>query len=281
MFHVEKMVPDDFGFAVGLTDTVNWGFVEEDFGFMQRLEPEGCFILYDDDARIGISTTISYGRIGWFGNLIIAEQCRNKGAGSFLVRHSLEYLSAKETCTVGLYAYVDKIPFYEALSFIKGIDYEVMRAKKLFPSELFRNADVQEASKSDLSELVAFDQRYFGGSREKLLKAIMAVPSNICYLSYGKNRLKGYVMAKVYGGVAEIGPLVCERTRDNIELCLLQAIFREIEGFDVSLCALKKGEVLSFIQKCGFVNDFPVVRMFFNPMIGNDCITLAESLERG
>lgn len=282
MFHVEKMLPEDFAFGVELTDTMNWGFVEEDFEFMTRLEPEGCFVLYDDSIQIGIATTIGYSKIGWFGNLIVREDRRKKGAGSFLVKHSLKYLSERNVKSIGLYAYVDKISFYEALGFTGNIGYEVLKAEKLFPDELSKKAEVKEASREDLKGIVEFDHLCFGDSRERLLKAVMSVPRNICYLAFDKGHLQGYAMAKVYEGVAEVGPLACRRTRGSVELSLLHAIFSEIEGFDVSICVPKREfTILGFVKKCGFSEVFSVVRMFFNPPIDTDCITIAESLERG
>jgi hypothetical protein len=158
-----------------------------------------------------------------------------------------------------------------------------MRAEKLFPSELLKStSEIQEASKQDLKNLIEYDKRHFGANRGKLLKAIMNIPRNMCYLSYENSRLRGYVVAKVYKGVAEIGPLVCERTQSNLELSLLQAVFGEIEGYDVSLCLPEKeSNILNFLQKWGFVDNFPVTRMFFNLTTGTEVITLPESLERG
>lgn len=283
MFHVEKMSDDDFEFAVDLTDSVDWGFVEDDFKFMMRLEPEGCFVLYNDEVKIGIATTISYDGMGWFGNLIVEHQHRGKGAGAFLVRHALKYLVNKGANFVGLYSYVSKVPFYESLGFTRNIGYKAMRAEKLSPSELLKNnSEIQEASKQDLKNLVEYDKGRFGADRGKLLKAIMAIPRNMCYLSYKNSRLRGYIMAKVYKGVAEIGPLVCERKKNNLELGLLQAVFGEIEGYDVSLCLPEKeSNVLDFLQKWGFVDDFPLTRMFFNRTTSTEAIASAESLERG
>jgi len=282
MFHVEKMVTEDFAFAVELTDTVKWGFVEEDFRFMTRLEPEGCFVLYNDSARIGIATTISYSKTGWFGNLIVRKDFRKKGAGSFLVKHSLEYLFGRNVKSVGLYAYIDKIPFYETLGFTGNADYEVLRTERLFPFKLSNKMEIREASEEDLKSLVEFDRLCFGDNRERLLKTVMSMPRNICYMAFDEGRLLGYAIAKVYEGVAEVGPLGCGRKRSNVELSLLQSIFSEIAGFDVSLCVPKReSNILGFVKKCGFSEVFPVVRMLFNPSIDTDCITIAESLERG
>ena len=54
---------------------------------------------------MGIATCISFGKVGWFGNLIVKEEIRHKGAGSLLVKHAIDYLQGKGVETIGLYAY--------------------------------------------------------------------------------------------------------------------------------------------------------------------------------
>ena len=102
MLHVENMTLKDFSFAVRLTDTMDWNQAEEDFEFMLQLEPQGCFVLFDDAKPIGIVTTVSFGKIGWLGNLIVTEAYRGKGAGTLLAQHAIEYLTSKNSLTVGL-----------------------------------------------------------------------------------------------------------------------------------------------------------------------------------
>lgn len=64
MLQVRNMTPEDFQFAVGLTDTMNWKLEEEDFVFMTKLEPGGCFTLLDNSEKIGVVTTIKL-RTSW------------------------------------------------------------------------------------------------------------------------------------------------------------------------------------------------------------------------
>ena len=99
------MRPEDFEFATQLANTMNWNMAPEDFEFNATLEPEGCLVAYDGSERIGIATCISFGSVGWFGNLIVDEKYRKKGVGSLLVKHAVNYLQGKGVKTIGLYAY--------------------------------------------------------------------------------------------------------------------------------------------------------------------------------
>ena len=73
MFHVEEMTAADFEFAVNLANTLSWGMTVEDFMYSVSLEPNGCFVAFEGSERVGIATTISYGALGWFGNLVVSE----------------------------------------------------------------------------------------------------------------------------------------------------------------------------------------------------------------
>ncbi len=135
MFKIKSLTTAEFGFAVELANTMDWNMAAEDFAFMASLEPDGSFLLLDDSKRVGIATCISYGKVGWFGNLIVDETSRRKGAGRMLVQHALDYLHAKGVETVGLYAYPQLKEFYGHLGFKPDIDFALLCADKIFPVE--------------------------------------------------------------------------------------------------------------------------------------------------
>lgn len=279
MFSVKKMSEQDFEFAVRLTDTEGWNFIEDDFKFMTELEPEGCFVLFANSERIGIVTSISFGRIGWLGNLIVKEEFRKRGAGALLVKRVIKYLTSKKVETIGLYAYTDTIPFYKKLGFKNDSEFLVLNGKASFsPVE----ANPLEARKEDFQKIIDYDCYCFGASRKKLLEAILRDGNNLCYLFTQDRQPLGYIMAKVYEGFTEIGPLTCQRGRSDVAIDLLKAVLNRLEGFEVSLCVPKKEFViLDFLLKLGFHERFRVARMFLNSSSAKDCIYVAESLERG
>jgi ribosomal protein S18 acetylase RimI-like enzyme len=279
MFRVETMSKEDFPFAVQITDQMNWGMVEEDFEFTKKLEPEGCFVLFDNEERVGIATTVSFGKKGWFGNLIVAESHRKKGAGSLLVRHSVNYLESRGVLTVGLYAYVDKVDFYRRLGFEYDSEFTVLRGRGF--SSAKRDGVVRVGGK-DMQKVVDCDSLCFGSSRKKVLEPILRNSSNVVYMYTERNALLGYALAKVYNGIADLGPLGCPEGRSDSAISLLGAMLNRLKDVEVSLCLPRKEKsVLSWLMGNGFVKSFGVVRMFLHPETLNDCLYLAESLERG
>jgi len=279
MFTVKTMKRQDFPFAVRITDQMSWGMVENDFEFMMKLEPEGCFVLFDNHERVGIATTVSFSKIGWFGNLIVAENQRNKGAGSLLVKHSIDHLKSRGIQTVGLYAYADKVNFYRRLGFEYDSEFTVLKGKG-FPSE--KREGIVDVTGKNMQQIIDSDSLCFGASRGKVLEPILADSSNVGYMCVEKNRILGYALAKVYDGMADLGPLICQKGRSDIAISLLEAVLNRLKDATVSLCLPKKDKpLLNVLKANGFVESFPLMRMFLNPRPMSNCVYVAESLERG
>jgi hypothetical protein len=273
------MSPEDFEFATSITSKMNWNMAKEDFEFMLELEPEGCFVLSSNSEKIGIATTINYGRIGWFGNLIISENHRNKGAGSLLVEHSLKYLKSKNVETVGLYAYPNKIPFYKRLGFQYDSGFIVLTGKP-HPSQ--SQPQAKKAEKENIPQIIDYDTACFGASRKKLLEPILLDPDNLCYIHTEKGNITGYIVAKIYRRNAELGPLICQQGKSSITLDLLEAILDKTMGLEVSICIPhKESTTLDMLTKSGLAESFHVARMFSGTPLTRECILAAESLERG
>jgi hypothetical protein len=144
------------------------------------------------------------------------------------------------------------------------------------------SAGVQKVEEKDIGDIVDFDGSCFGGSRRKLLEPILSDSDNLGYFSMRGGRVVGYSVAKVFRGMAELGPVVCEKGQVDVALSLLRATFNGVKGFEVSFFVPEKEEVLfSMLVENGFSQGFKVERMFHGPLVAGDCVMLAESLERG
>jgi predicted N-acetyltransferase YhbS len=278
MLHVENMTHEDFNFAVDVANTMNWDMAEEDFDFNLKLEPKGCFVLFEDSERIGIVTTISFGKVGWFGNLIVSENHRGKGAGTLLARHAISYLEAKKVKTVGLYSYFNAIPFYHKLGFKDDKEFIVLR-KNGRPSRSISLA--RHAVKSEVQKIVEFDLRCLGFSRAKLLKPLL-LNSNLTSVAVDNGNLVGYSIAKVYDDTAQIGPVVCTEGRVEKAVDLVHAVVDRLKSYEISVCIPERQKaLLDMLIQQGFHEDFRVARMFLGEPLGDGCVFAAESLERG
>ncbi|MEM2111356.1 MAG: GNAT family N-acetyltransferase [Candidatus Bathyarchaeia archaeon] len=279
MFHVKKMSPNDFDFAVCLTDTMNWELIQEDFEFMKNLEPDGCFTLFYDSEKVGITTTISYGKVGWIGDVIVHEAYRGKGGGSLLIKSAIDYLVGKGAETVGLYSYVYQVPFYEKHDFEISDKFIVMQGKGFSNS---RKANVRKVEENDHQQIIDLDKSFFGTSRNKLLRSLLNNQNNLCYVSTNHERLICFAIAKVYGYSSELGPLVCRRKYESVAIDLLKFLLNRLKNHDVYLYVPEKEiEIINLLSEHNFKEKFHVVRMFRGKPLKSDLIYLAESLERG
>jgi len=166
MFQVKVMTPNDYGFAVDLANTMDWGMETEDFRFNQMLEPQGCLVLFSGNEPVGIATCISFGKVGWFGNLVVKPKERKHGAGRILLEHAISHLKGKGVETVGLYAYPHLKEFYGKSGFKADIDLAVMHNENV-PAIEGKVQDFEE--KPDFSALNSFDSKFFGADRSRLL----------------------------------------------------------------------------------------------------------------
>jgi N-acetylglutamate synthase-like GNAT family acetyltransferase len=279
MFHVEKMEVDDVPFAVQLSNTMNWNMTPADFKFMMKLEPDGCFVLFSNHLRLGIATSISFGKAGWFGNLVVKEESRREGAGKLLTTHAINYLKKIGVKTVGLFAYPWLVNFYKSVGFKSDIDFTVLNGKATVsqPRDM-----LAQATKRDVSEIIAFDKQRFGADRRKLLEPILLGPSNLCYISTEKGLINGYIVAKVYGKTAEVGPLICSANHEEEAVLLLKTILSRLNEVEIFIHIPKKEvELLKMLTTAGLKEGFQVIRMFLGSAFSKNCICTAESLERG
>lgn len=279
MYQVDLMRPEDFSFATKLANTMNWNMEIDDFKLISSLEPQGCFVAFKKSEPIGIATSISYGKIGWFGNLIVKKEFRGQGVGSLLVKHAVNYLQSKGVETIGLYAYPDLKEFYEKIGFNVNGKFIVLHQEN-FSAAISKKMPIVE--KQVFPALIQFDKNCFGSSRERLLEKIFCCKNNLCYYSSDKNEVNGYVAVKICGGLAEIGPLICQANQVDTAKLLLDTALSQLNGLYVTLCLQSKETALiNHLTEIGFSENFSVLRMFLGYYNAKKCIYVPESVERG
>lgn len=279
MFHIKPLTPADYTFAVQLANTMKWNMAPEDFTYMSSLAPEGSFLLLDDSKPVGVATCISYGKIGWFGNLIVDPGSRRKGAGSMLVQHAIDYLRKKGVETIGLYAYPQLKEFYSKIGFVADLDFALLHADMIAP---FEYVGVHRIEEETLPRIAQFDSQFFGGDRARLIESIVLEDGNAAYYTSERGHIVGYVAATIYESMAWIGPLICYPSRYDIVGKLVTSVLAKAAGRSTYTIASKIDKVLlDIFTSIGFKEEFTVSRMFLGKYEAKNCIYLAESLERG
>jgi predicted GNAT family acetyltransferase len=252
----------------------------EGFQYMTSLEPEGSFLLEEDKKAIGIATCIGYGKVGWFGNLIVDPTYRKKGAGGMLVQNAVDYLHAKGVETVGLYAYPHLKDFYGTLGFKADVDFALLHATDVAAVE---STGAHRIGEPHLKKISSFDSYYFGGDRSQLIASIVLEDGNAGYYMSDQGHVVGYIGATIYESMAWIGPMVCDPSRRyTFAGRLVSSVLAKVGGKSVYTVAPKgDAALIEILSSIGFTEEFTVTRMYNGISTARNCIYLAESLERG
>lgn len=277
---IRVMRPEDFGFAVKITKTANWGFTAEDFKRMCDLEPRGCFVGLLREKHVAMLTTAVYDTVAWIGNVIVEPDLRGKGIGAQLMSHAINALRAIGVRTVGLYAYENVVGFYRELGFEVGKKYSRYSAR----GRVFHPKTVRKMLRTDLKRIFTIDKNCFGHSRKKLLARLFSDFTNHCYITAASKNLVGFIMANP-GEAMEIGPWISDPKQPENARELLEAVMTETEGKPVNIGIPNHNKLaVKILKELEFKKQFEVYSMYYRddpPVIHKDCFLGMESLERG
>lgn len=110
-----EMMEDDIKFATKLTLYEKWGYKEKDLRRLIYFEPEGCFIAWKNEERVGMVTTTSYGDYAFLGCLIVRKEERGGELGTKLMEHAINVLKKKGVKTIELDGVFPAVSLYRRL----------------------------------------------------------------------------------------------------------------------------------------------------------------------
>ncbi|MFQ6107575.1 MAG: GNAT family N-acetyltransferase [Thermoplasmata archaeon] len=252
---IRRMTEGDFSFAVALTDGEEWGYVEEDFERLLSYEPEGCFIAEAENQPVGLTTTTSYGPVGWIGNVVIDKRFRGTGVGTHLVRTSMEYLLSSGVRTIQLTSYMNTIQFYAKLGFQSEFPVSCMS----IGTKDFDLLDCRMAKETDLDTIAELDAAYFGGNRTRVIRRMWRdFPRLVLLPMEGL----GYVIATCTEKSCEVGPLVVESGNPEVAGQLLKGILGAVLAEEARMfIPHANASALELTKSLGFREEFRTMRM--------------------
>jgi len=278
---IRCMLPSDFDFAARLSNIENWDNSTDDFRRILRIQPGGAFVATEKKRRVGIVTAISYGRLGWIGNVVVSKRYRKLGIGSWLVKHAILYLRKKGARTIGLFSYKRNLPFYQRLGFKRDASYLRLVGKgSVLTSEGPRSIDSK-----DLERVLAFDRKCFRHRRDRLLRELLRRFRDSSFVTIRNGEILGYIVGKNYDTTCEIGPWLCSREDISIATGLLRAVLNTSIGKPIEITVPRRNrQALRLLRNHEFEDQGSVVRMYYGDRTGlvDDRYTFAaESLEKG
>jgi len=210
MIKVRDMKESDIEFAKSLTDDEDWGNSIEDWQRLMRISIP--LIAVDGKHSIGVTTAFDYGNLGMIGNVVVSSKSRGKGVGRILLKEAMKRL---ESCkSVRVQSRMEVTTFYKDLGFLaEGMSTQFRLdadMKSFQPFDVGSDENIVPAE-GYMDEILAIDQRQFGGNRSQFLKEINDYLPQCSFVALGEDgSVKGFIMAKGEDSWYEIGPWIVE-----------------------------------------------------------------------
>lgn len=228
MLKIRALTPDDIDYVTDSVNREKWGYTRSDVHRCYLYEPEGWFIAESEGKPVGHVFSISYGKLGWIGLLVVDRKHRLKGIGATLMNTAIEYLKKRNVQTIKLEAVPEAVNFYRQLGFTEEFDSLRLRLSLQTQTrgegaEKTETTTVRPLQKNDVSTLVKFDQAYFGANREKVLTNLLNDFPQHCFIAEDGEETVGYIMARETASSYMIAPWICIPQKASVAVELFQA----------------------------------------------------------
>ena len=221
--HMRTAAETDVPVIAALRDSVGWAIHEWALRAVIVPPDARCLVVTDDlDRIVGAGSGISYGELGFVGNMVVVEDHRRRGVGSAVLEAIVDFLSRERGCTrLELNATSEGRPLYErngfesiGMSTFGRIGRDVSLAHD--PS-----VTVRRAGSDDLDGIATFDQPRFGGDRRPLLELMLGDAACRFVVAERDAAIVGYAGLQLDG--PRIGPMVADAP--SVAEAILQEAF--------------------------------------------------------
>ncbi len=199
----------DLDFAVKLTHDEHWYYTHLEIGRMLEFDPEGSFVYEESGKRLGFITTVSYGRTGVIGHLIVATGARRQRIGERLLLEAMTYLESKDVDSIMLYASGDGAKLYSRHGFTPRQEGLVLHTR-LEPNNIRRvQTGCEPLTAKDLPAICEMDRTLFGDDRSRVMKVLLRDYPQGAFKIERDGRLVGFIMGRPDHVGYDLGPWEC------------------------------------------------------------------------
>lgn len=221
----------DIGAIRSLRESVGWS--AHDWALRATMEPPDArclLVISGDDRIVGVGSGISYGALGFVGNMVVDEEHRGRGVGSAVLEGVIDFLEGRGCRRLELFATAAGRPLYAG----HGFELTDPSALVAVPRDAVpgTDAEVRIEEATDIQALLAYDAPRFGGDRRNLLAMMRADRQRPLLVAQFGDRIGGYLWLRTDG--PRVGPFVADEPA--IAGALLRAAFvRAPEAADLTL----------------------------------------------
>ena len=261
MIRISRMSISDIPFAVKLSAQEKWGTPRSDLARILHLDPHGSFVASEASLRVGMITTVRFGRdLAWIGNVIVDKNHRGKHIGQSVVAHAVDYLKRIHVKHIGLYCFRNNVEFYKKLGFVEDAQFVRFRRPRR------RSEQVERESRKGLSlgRLLSVDREAFGVDRSKVIRSWIAERAGK-YFGFGDRKMSAFLLVKKYPTTFDFGPGVAfGALDDDLRKLLAEAVgYARNKPIEVS-CLAQNRNMLRVLREFGFRTTNRGYRMFWN-----------------
>jgi len=263
-FSIRPFKHEDIDFTYKLDTIEQWNHTRNDIERMFSFEPNGCFIAEISGRRVGHVFSISYGRLGWIGLLIVKAKYRRRSIGTLLTKTAMNYLLSRKVKTIKLEAVPEVANLYRKLGFVD--EFDSLRLIRTGGKTITMPSHCMKPLKNrEITQLAEFDAEYFGANRIKVLSELYQDNPQLCFVSHDGSKVAGYIMCYEAESGYRIGPLVCNPENPQVACGLLVECMKAIRGnkkFYVGVPAVN-GIAVEIFQDFDFRQYSKSIRMYF------------------
>ena len=270
---------NDVEFVYTLCKNESWNYSRKRIERVHHYEPNGCFVAVVNRKRVGHVFSISYGKVGWIGLLIVNRKHRRMGIGTLLMRRAINYLQNLGVETVKLEAVSEIAGLYRKLGFIR--EFDSLRFRKVNEKDnQSTNLNVKPLRGNQITETAKFDSRHFGANRTRVLRQLFEDNPELCFTSRKNSQIVGYIMCYEMETGYRIGPWICNPHYPQIARALILKCMQTIETdakLYVGVPALNNTSV-KLLQDLDFELYCKSVRMYLGKKPANEHVEFIFSI---
>jgi GNAT superfamily N-acetyltransferase len=199
---------EDLEFAASLTAEEGWFYTPRELQVMLKLDPAGSFV-FEDDEPLGFVTTVTYGRTGVLGHLVVSKKGRGRKIGNSLLATAMDYMISRGTESQLLYATHEAVRLYQRQGFSPGLEMYCAHLHLADHRKHALSPDCMPLKRGDLREVASIDKVLFGDDRSKLIEAIFDEGPKHTFKIERDGRTVGFALARHDHEGYDLGPWAC------------------------------------------------------------------------
>ncbi len=205
---IRELKKQDIEFAAALTVEEGWFYTPRELEVMLKLDPHGSYV-FEDGERLGFVTTVTYGKTGVLGHLVVGRKGRGRKIGGSLLTTAIEHMEGMGANSMLLYATPEAVKMYQKHGFEPREDIYCVHLD-LGKENLTRGSTkCVPMGRKDLQEVSEIDSSVFGDERKELLEVLFDESQGLAFKIQRDGRIAGFAMARHDHIGYDLGPWAC------------------------------------------------------------------------